>query len=100
MYNFISTIQEERDAWIQKELKQLNKQIKDKQDHEKKISQDLEKDKEKRKQLTKKIEQLTHDMEKEKKSIDDHNKQYYELNKAKDQCQLQRKELLVMQDNI
>ncbi|KAL7297145.1 structural maintenance of chromosomes protein 3 [Trichogramma pretiosum] len=86
------TSKAERDNWIQQELKQLNKQIKDKEDHEKKISEDLKKDEEKRVTLDKKIQEYTREMERQKTSIDEHNKQYYDLNKLKDQCQATRKE--------
>ncbi|XP_012256886.1 structural maintenance of chromosomes protein 3 [Athalia rosae] len=82
----------ERDKWIQDELKQLTKQIKDKQDHQAKISEDLKKDGEKQITLEKKIEDHTREMERQRASIDDHNKQYYDLTKAKDQCQATRKE--------
>lgn len=85
-------IKDERDKWIQNELKQLTKQIKDKEDHQKKISEDLKKDGEKQIVLEKKIEESTREMERQRAMIDDHNKQYYELNKAKDQCQATRKE--------
>lgn len=34
-------------------------------------------------------------MERQRASIDDHNKQYYELTKSKDQCQATRKEQYV-----
>jgi len=34
-------------------------------------------------------------MEQQRASIDDHNKQYYELTKSKDQCQATRKEQYV-----
>lgn len=34
-------------------------------------------------------------MEQQRTSIDEHNKQYYELTKAKDQCQATRKEQFV-----
>lgn len=34
-------------------------------------------------------------MERQRASIDEHNKQYYELTKAKDQCQATRKEQYV-----
>lgn len=34
-------------------------------------------------------------MEQQRASIDEHNKQYYELTKAKDQCQATRKEQFV-----
>ena len=73
-------------------MKQLNKQIKDKEEHEKKISEDLKRDEEKRESLEKKIQEYTREMERQKASIDEHNKQYYDLNKLKDQCQATRKE--------
>ncbi|XP_015518087.1 structural maintenance of chromosomes protein 3 [Neodiprion pinetum] len=82
----------ERDKWIQDELKQLTKQIKDKQDHQAKISEDLKRDAEKQIALEKKIEDHTREMERQRASIDEHNKQYYDLTKAKDQCQATRKE--------
>lgn len=82
----------ERDKWIQDELKQLTKQIKDKEDHQAKIKDDLKKDAEKQVALEKKIEDHTREMERQRASIDDHNKQYYDLTKSKDQCQATRKE--------
>ncbi|RLU23029.1 hypothetical protein DMN91_005307 [Ooceraea biroi] len=86
------TTKDERDKWIQNELKQLTKQIKDKEEHQKKISEDLKRDAEKQIALEKKIGDHTREMERQRASIDDHNKQYYELTKSKDQCQATRKE--------
>ncbi|XP_017887134.1 structural maintenance of chromosomes protein 3 [Ceratina calcarata] len=86
------TSKDERDKWIQTELKQLTKQIKDKEEHQRKISEDLKRDAEKQVVLEKKIEEHTREMERQRASIDEHNKQYYELTKAKDQCQATRKE--------
>ncbi|XP_071572251.1 structural maintenance of chromosomes protein 3 [Temnothorax nylanderi] len=86
------TTKDERDKWIQNELKQLTKQIKDKEEHQKKISEDLKRDAEKHDALEKKIGEHTREMERQRASIDDHNKQYYELTKSKDQCQATRKE--------
>ncbi|XP_015607337.1 structural maintenance of chromosomes protein 3 [Cephus cinctus] len=86
------TSRDERDNWIKNELRQLTKQIKDKEEHQKKISEDLKKDAEKQIALEKKIEEHTREMERQRASIDDHNKQYYELTKSKDQCQATRKE--------
>ena len=77
-------------------MKQLTKQIKDKEEHQRKISEDLKKDAEKQIALEKKIEEYTREMEQQRKSIDDHNKQYYDLTKAKDQCQATRKEQSVL----
>ena len=74
-------------------MKQLTKQIKDKQEHYTKIKEDLKRDREKQAILEKKIEEHTKEMERQRASIDEHNKQYYEMNKAKDQCQAVRKDL-------
>lgn len=87
------TSKEERDLWIQKELKSLSKQIKDKMDHEKKLTDDLKKDTEKHAQLIKKIDDQTKQMEQLRLSIDEYNKKYYEDKKNKDQHQSRRNEL-------
>lgn len=84
--------QDARDEWIKNELKQLTKQIKDKQEHHAKIKDDLKRDSDKQVTLEKKIAEYTVEMERQRALIDDHNKQYYEMNKAKDQCQATRKE--------
>lgn len=84
--------QDARDEWIKNELKQLTKQIKDKQEHHAKIKEDLKRDHEKQIALEKKIAEHTAETERQRASIDEHNKQYYEMNKAKDQCQATRKE--------
>ncbi|XP_043271531.1 structural maintenance of chromosomes protein 3 [Venturia canescens] len=81
-----------RDEWIKNELKQLTKQIKDKQEHQAKIKEDLKRDSDKQVMLEKKIAEYTVEMERQRALIDEHNKQYYEMNKAKDQCQATRKE--------
>lgn len=85
-------LQDERDKWIQNELRQLTKQIRDKEEHQKKISDDLKRDADKQVTLEKKIGEHTREMERQRTSIDDHNKQYYDLTKSKDQCQANRKE--------
>ncbi|GLH09602.1 hypothetical protein R5R35_002746 [Gryllus longicercus] len=87
------TSKEERDQWIMKELRSLNKQIKDKKEHRDKLSDDMKRDAEKQVQLEKKIEEQTQEMERQRGCIDEHNKQFYELKKNKDQCQSTRNEL-------
>lgn len=57
----------------------------------------MKRDAEKQITLEKKIEEHTREMEQQRASIDEHNKQYYELTKAKDQCQATRKEQFVHQ---
>lgn len=87
------TSKEERDQWIMKELRSLNKQIKDKEDHASKLGEDIKRDDEKKAQLLKKIEEQTNELEKQRACIDEHNKQFYEQKKNKDQQQSKRNEL-------
>lgn len=82
---------EERDKWIQNELKSLTKQIKDKISHQNKLTDDLKRDAAKQQELEKKIEDSTGGMEQLRLQIDDHNKNYYELKKKKDTEQSIRK---------
>lgn len=82
---------EERDKWIQTELKSLSKQIKDKITHQNKLSDDLKRDATKQSELEKKIEDDTVQMEQMRIQIDEYNKQYYELKKKKDTLQAARK---------
>ncbi len=84
---------EERDKWIQNELKSLTKQIKDKISHQNKLTEDLKRDATKQKELEKKIEEHSGEVEQLRLQIDEHNKQYYELKKKKDQYQSQRNDL-------
>lgn len=84
------TSKEERDQWIQKELKLLRKQIKDKEEHRDKIAADLEKDAKRSVELEKEIEGRTKDMELLRMEIDRHNKDFYEIKKKKDQLQVKR----------
>jgi structural maintenance of chromosome 3 (chondroitin sulfate proteoglycan 6) len=103
---------EERDKWIQNELKyetvwvlgregikfflisirrSLNKQIKDKISHQTKLTDDLKRDASKQTELEKKIDDQSKEIETLRVTIDEHNKQYYELKKKKDTYQNTRK---------
>lgn len=82
---------DERDKWIQNELKSLNKQIKDKISHQNKLTDDLKRDALKQTELEKKITDHSGEMEQLRQQIDEHNKQYYELKKKKDNFQTTRK---------
>ncbi|XP_037041276.1 structural maintenance of chromosomes protein 3 [Bradysia coprophila] len=84
---------EDRDKWIQNELKSLSKQIKDKIAHQNKLMDDLKRDAAKQTELESKIEELTAEVEQMRGQIDEHNKQYYELKKKKDSHQAARNEL-------
>lgn len=94
------TSKEDRDRWIQNELKSLNKQIKDKKEHREKLADDLKRDAAKAVELEKKIEKETAEMERQRLCIDEHNKQFYELKKQKDQLQAQRNDLWRKENNI
>ncbi|PSN38343.1 Structural maintenance of chromosomes protein 3 [Blattella germanica] len=61
-----------------KELKSLNKQIKDKKEHRDKLAEDMKRDAEKQVQLEKKIEDQTNEMERQRACIDEYNKQFYD----------------------
>ncbi|XP_026675502.1 structural maintenance of chromosomes protein 3-like isoform X2 [Ceratina calcarata] len=83
---------DERDKWIRTELEQLAKQIKDKEEHEKRISEDMKRDAEELVVLENKIEEHMREMEQQRTSIDERMNQNYELTKAKDQWLVIRKE--------
>ncbi|XP_065216528.1 structural maintenance of chromosomes protein 3 [Planococcus citri] len=87
------TSKDERDQWIQKELRSLNKQIKDKTEHRDKLDAELKKDMANKKRLNEQIEAQTAELERQRAAIDDYNKQYYEHKKNKDSYQSQRNEL-------
>lgn len=72
-------------------FRSLNKQLKDKREHRDKLTEDLKRDATKQVELEKKIEKETAEMERQRVCIDEHNKQYYELKKQKDQYQATRK---------
>lgn len=82
---------EDRDKWIQNELKSLAKQIKDKITHQNKLSDDLKRDAAKQSELEKKIEEHLAEVEQMRLQIDEYNKQYYDLKKKKDSLQTARK---------
>ncbi|XP_017783970.1 PREDICTED: structural maintenance of chromosomes protein 3-like [Nicrophorus vespilloides] len=93
------TSKDDRDRWIQNELKSLNKQLKDKRDHRDKLTEDLKRDAAKQIELNKKIEEQTQEMERQRICIDEHNKACYELRKNKDQFQTTRNELWRKENN-
>ncbi|XP_054714183.1 structural maintenance of chromosomes protein 3-like [Uloborus diversus] len=98
------TSKAERDKWIQKELKSLQKAIRDKKDQIERLQEDFTKDVEKKKTLDAKIEEKTKEMETQRESIDNQNKGFYEMKKKKDSLQSERNELWrqenAMQQNL
>merc|ERR1740129_1733422 len=87
------TSKSQRDEWIQKELKSLHKQIKDKTEQIEKLDSDLRKDSKKKVELESKIEELGGEQDTHRSSIDDQNKGFYELKKRKDKLQSERNDL-------
>jgi len=94
------TSKEQRDDWIRKELKSLNKQIKDKTEQIDKLTDDLKRDSKRRVELEKKIEEATAEQDSFRSTIDDQNKGFYELKKKKDALQSERNELCRKEMNL
>merc|ERR550532_2913759 len=90
----------QRDDWIKKELKSLNKQIKDKTEQIAKLTQDLEREAKRKVELDKKIDEATGEQDNFRTHIDDHNKGFYELKKRKDNLQTERNELCRKEMNL
>merc|ERR1712079_710992 len=90
----------QRDEWIQKELKSLHKQIKDKTEQIEKLDSDLRKDSKKKNELESKMEELTGEQDTHRSSIDDQNKGFYELKKKKDKLQSERNDLCRKEMNL
>lgn len=82
---------EDRDKWIQTELKSLAKQIKDKITHQNKLQDDSKRDAAKQAELEKKIEEHMAEVESMRTQIDQFYKESYEKKKEKDALQTQRK---------
>lgn len=82
---------EDRDKWIQTELKALTKQIKDKITHQNKLQDEVKRDADKQAELEKKIEELMAEVESMRVQIDTFYKESYELKKNKDALQAARK---------
>lgn len=81
---------EDRDKWIQGELKSLSKQIKDKITHQNKMMEDSSRDTQRQIELETKIEEHTAELESMRAQIDEFNKESYELKKKKDELQAAR----------
>merc|ERR1711874_895571 len=94
------TSKAQRDEWIQKELKSLNKQIKDKTEQIERLDSDLTKDSKKKNELESKMEELTGEQDTHRSSIDDQNKGFYELKKRKDKLQSERNDLCRKEMNL
>ncbi|XP_042230697.1 structural maintenance of chromosomes protein 3-like isoform X1 [Homarus americanus] len=94
------TSKEQRDQWIQKELRSLTKAVKSKQDQIQRLEDEIVRDSERRTHLDKKVEELSTDTENYRQSIDEHNKVFYEMKKRKDQLQSERNEHWRKENNL
>ncbi|GAB6024529.1 hypothetical protein CHUAL_009682 [Chamberlinius hualienensis] len=98
------TSKEERDKWIQKELKSLSRAIRDKKEQIERLQEDLQRDGAKKTELETRIEDQTRDVESHRVNIDQQNKCFYEMKKKKDSLQTERNELWrqenAMQQNL
>ncbi|KAI0216956.1 Structural maintenance of chromosomes protein 3 [Lamellibrachia satsuma] len=84
------TSKESRDRWITKELKSLNKAIRDKDEQIRRLREDLENDQKKAETLEVQINEMTEKIEQHKEIIDSNNKTFYEMKKQKDALQNER----------
>merc|ERR1712156_175708 len=94
------TSKDQRDEWIKKELKSLTKQIKDKGEQIERLTEDLKRDKKRKVELEKKVDEATGDQDNFRSHIDDHNKGFYELKKKKDSLQTERNDLCRKEMNL
>lgn len=94
------TSKEQRDQWIQKELRSLNKAVKSKQEQIGRLSDEITRDAERLVTLGSKVEELSTDTENYRTSIDEHNKVFYEMKKRKDLLQSERNEHWRKENNL
>ena len=94
------TSKDQRDEWIKKELKSLNKQIKDKGDQIERLTEDLKRESKRKVDLEKKVEDATGEQDNFRSNIDNHNKGFYELKKKKDSLQTERNDLCRKEMNL
>ncbi|KAH9517135.1 Structural maintenance of chromosomes protein 3 [Dermatophagoides farinae] len=87
------TSKNERDKWIQNELKKLQRNLQDKRVQIERLREDLKRDAKRKEELESKIDELTKELENNRSSIDNQNKSYYDMKKKKDTLQNERNEM-------
>ncbi|OTF69407.1 structural maintenance of chromosomes protein 3-like protein, partial [Euroglyphus maynei] len=87
------TSKNERDKWIQNELKKLQRNLQDKRVQIDRLREDLKRDAKRKEELESKIDELTKELENNRSSIDNQNKSYYDMKKKKDTLQNERNEM-------
>ncbi|XP_046369014.1 structural maintenance of chromosomes protein 3-like [Haliotis rufescens] len=94
------TSREDRDTWIKKELKSLNKAIRDKEEQIKRLTDDSGKDEQRRQELVTKIEGNESKSEHFKSMQERDNKDYQEKKKEKDNLQNERSALWRQENSL
>ncbi|XP_071947976.1 structural maintenance of chromosomes protein 3-like [Antedon mediterranea] len=94
------TTRDDRDKWIKKELKSLNKSIRDKEEQINKLNEDIANDTKKNEDLESKMAKLTVDIEQMKDTVDASNRGHYDLKKRKDDLQNERNALWREENNM
>ncbi|XP_042230699.1 structural maintenance of chromosomes protein 3-like isoform X2 [Homarus americanus] len=94
------TSKEQRDQWIQKELRSIERAMGEKKDQIRRLDEEINRDGERNKELEKRLQELSTDTENYRQSIDEHNKVFYEMKKRKDQLQSERNEHWRKENNL
>ncbi|PIK61921.1 putative structural maintenance of chromosomes protein 3 isoform X2 [Apostichopus japonicus] len=94
------TTREERDKWIKKELKSLQKSIKDKDEQINRLNEDITTDTKKNEELEARMAKLNIDIEQMKDTVEGSNRSHYELKKKKDELQNERNTLWRQENTI
>ncbi|XP_041476327.1 structural maintenance of chromosomes protein 3-like [Lytechinus variegatus] len=94
------TTREDRDKWIRKELKSLNKSIKDKEEQISRLHDDIASDIRKNEDLEGRMAKLNIDIEQMKDTVEGSNRSHYDLKKRKDDLQNERNALWRQENSI
>ncbi|XP_071792675.1 structural maintenance of chromosomes protein 3-like [Asterias amurensis] len=94
------TTRDDRDKWIRKELKSLNKAIKDKDEQISRQRDDIASDMKKNEDLEARMAKLNIDIEQMKDSVDLSNRSHYDQKKRKDELQNERNSLWRQENSI
>ncbi|XP_018019666.1 structural maintenance of chromosomes protein 3 isoform X1 [Hyalella azteca] len=94
------TSKEQRDQWIQKELRSLSKAVKSKLEQIARLEEEITTDAERKILLETKVEELSVQTESYRGNIDEYNKVFYEMKKRKDQLQSERNEHWRQENNL
>ncbi|XP_072027015.1 structural maintenance of chromosomes protein 3-like isoform X1 [Amphiura filiformis] len=94
------TTREDRDKWIRKELKSLNKSIKDKDEQISRQREDITTDMKRNEELEARMAKLNIDIEQMKDTVEASNRGHYDLKKRKDELQNERNSLWRQENSI